>query len=66
LKALENADLLIGKSGIYQVNPDRIAYGKHSKRMAILRVYRQSKIDKEKNAEEIENEQTDDTTGTTD
>lgn len=50
LRALETADLIVGKSGIYQVNPDKIAYGGNKKRMAILRVYRQnknSKIDKE-------------------
>lgn len=46
LKALESADLIVGKSGIYQVNPDRIAYGKHNKRMAILRIYRQTKDSK--------------------
>ena len=43
IKALEKADLLVGKSGIYQINPDKIAYGKHKKRMAILRIYRQTK-----------------------
>lgn len=49
IQALEVADLLVGKSGIYQINPDKIAYGKHSKRMAILRIYRQNKESKEKN-----------------
>lgn len=48
LKALEAADLLVGKSGVYQINPDRIAYGKHNKRMAILRIYRQNKESKQK------------------
>lgn len=43
LKALEMADLIVAKSGVYQVNPDRIAYGKHNKRMAILRIYRANK-----------------------
>lgn len=43
IKALERADLLCCKSGIYQVNPDRIAYGGHPKRMAILRLYRANK-----------------------
>lgn len=47
LKALESADLLVGKSGIYQINPDRIAKGHHNKRMAILRIYRQNKESKE-------------------
>ena len=47
LKALEKADMLIGKSGVYQVNPERIARGKHNKRMAILRIYRQNKASKE-------------------
>lgn len=47
LKALEEADLIVGKSGVYQVNPDRIAYGKHNKRMAILRIYRQNKASKQ-------------------
>ena len=46
LQALEKANLIVGKSGIYQVNPDKIAYGKHSKRMAILRIYRQNKESK--------------------
>lgn len=49
LKALEMADLIVAKSGVYQVNPDRIAYGKHNKRMAILRIYRANKADKEHN-----------------
>lgn len=47
LKALEKADMLIGKSGVYQVNPERIARGKHNKRMAILRIYQQNKASKE-------------------
>lgn len=47
LKALEEADLLVGKSGIYQVNPERIARGKHNKRMAILRIYNQNKQSKQ-------------------
>ncbi len=47
LRALEAADLIVGKSGIYQVNPDKLAYGENSKRMAILRVYRQNKESKE-------------------
>lgn len=47
LKALESADMLIGKSGIYQINPERIARGKHNKRMAILRIYQQNKASKE-------------------
>lgn len=46
LKALEEADLIVGKSGVYQVNPDRIARGKHNKRMAILRIYNQNKDSK--------------------
>ena len=46
LQALEKANLIVGKSGIYQVNPDKIAYDKHSKRMAILRIYRQNKESK--------------------
>lgn len=46
LKALEKADLLVGKAGIYQINPDRIARGKHNKRMAILRIYRQNRDSK--------------------
>ncbi|NCP67957.1 helix-turn-helix domain-containing protein [bacterium] len=46
LKALEQANLVVGKSGIYQVNPDRIARGKHNKRMAILRIYQQNKLNK--------------------
>ena len=48
LKALEAADLIVAKSGVYQVNPDRIANGKHNKRMAILRIYRANKADKQK------------------
>lgn len=47
LKALEQADMIIGKSGIYQINPDKIARGKHNKRMAILRIYQQNKNSKE-------------------
>lgn len=47
IKALEKADLIACKSGIYQVNPDRIAYGGHNKRMAILRLYRANKNDTE-------------------
>lgn len=47
LKALEQADMIIGKSGIYQINPDKIARGKHNKRMAILRIYQQNKASKE-------------------
>lgn len=47
LKALEQANLIVGKSGIYQVNPDKIARGKHNKRMAILRIYQQNKNSKE-------------------
>jgi predicted transcriptional regulator len=47
LKALEKADMLIGKSGVYQINPERIARGKHNKRMAILRIYQQNKASKE-------------------
>lgn len=43
IKALEGADLITCKSGIYQVNPERVAYGGHNKRMAILRIYRQNK-----------------------
>lgn len=43
LKALEKADLLVGKSGVYQVNPEKIAKGKHNKRMTILRIYNQNK-----------------------
>lgn len=43
IKALERANLLCCKSGIYQVNPERIAYGGHNKRMAILRIYRANK-----------------------
>ena len=46
LKALEQADLIVGKSGIYQVNPDKLAKGKHNKRMAILRIYNQNKDSK--------------------
>lgn len=46
LRALESADLIIGKSGIYQVNPDKLAYGGNKKRMAILRVYKQNKESK--------------------
>lgn len=46
LKALEQADLLVGKSGIYQVNPEKLARGKHNKRMAILRIYNQNKDSK--------------------
>ena len=46
LKALEEADLLVGKSGIYQVNPEKLARGKHNKRMAILRIYNQTKDSK--------------------
>lgn len=46
LKALEQADLIVGKSGIYQVNPDKLAYGGNKKRMAILRVYRANKASK--------------------
>lgn len=48
LKALEQADLLVGKSGVYQVNPDKLARGKHNKRMAILRIYNQNKESKSK------------------
>ena len=48
LKALEAADLIVAKSGVYQVNPDRLAYGKHNKRMAILRIYRANKESKQK------------------
>lgn len=48
LKALEEADLLVGKSGIYQINPEKLARGKHNKRMAILRIYSQNKQSKEK------------------
>lgn len=48
LKALEKADLLVGKSGIYQINPEKLARGKHNKRMAILRIYSQTKQSKEK------------------
>jgi len=48
LKALEAADLIVGKSGIYQVNPDKLAYGGNKKRMAILRVYRQNRDSKRK------------------
>ena len=51
LRALEDADLIVGKSGIYQVNPDKLAYGENPKRMAILRVYRQTKEKKEKSKE---------------
>jgi len=47
LKALESADMLVGKSGVYQINPDKIAKGGHNKRMAILRIYRQNKNGKE-------------------
>lgn len=47
LKALEQADMIIGKSGVYQINPDKIARGKHNKRMAILRIYQQNKASKE-------------------
>lgn len=47
LRALEAADLIVGKSGVYQINPDRIAYGKHNKRMAILRIYHQNKGSKQ-------------------
>lgn len=47
LKALENADLLVGKSGVYQINPEKIAKGNHNKRMAILRIYKQNKATKE-------------------
>lgn len=43
IKALESADLITCKSGIYQVNPERLAYGNHTKRMAILRIYRANK-----------------------
>lgn len=50
LRALEAADLIVGKSGIYQVNPDKLAYGGNAKRMAILRVYRQNKESKEREA----------------
>lgn len=46
LKALEQANLIVGKSGIYQVNPDKLARGKHNKRMAILRIYQQNKASK--------------------
>lgn len=46
LKALEAADLIVGKSGIYQVNPEKLAYGGHTKRMAILRIYRANKASK--------------------
>jgi len=46
LKALEAADLIVGKSGIYQVNPEKLSYGGHNKRMAILRVYRANKASK--------------------
>lgn len=46
LKALEAADLIVGKSGIYQVNPEKLSYGGHDKRMAILRVYRANKASK--------------------
>lgn len=46
LRALEEADLLVGKSGVYQVNPEKIARGKHNKRMAILRIYKQNKNSK--------------------
>lgn len=46
LKALESADLIVGKSGVYQVNPDKLVYGGHDKRMAILKVYRQAKASK--------------------
>lgn len=49
IKALESADLITCKSGIYQVNPERIAYGGHNKRMAILRIYRANKKDNENN-----------------
>lgn len=49
LKALEAADLLVGKSGIYQINPDKLARGKHNKRMAILRIYNQNKESKKQN-----------------
>lgn len=60
LKALEDANLIVGKSGIYQVNPERIAKGKHNKRMAILRIYQQNKSSKndikEISQEIIENE----------
>lgn len=48
LRALEQANLIVGKSGIYQVNPDKLAKGKHNKRMAILRIYQQNKASKEK------------------
>ena len=47
LRSLEAADLIVGKSGVYQINPDRIAYGKHNKRMAILRIYKQNKDSKQ-------------------
>lgn len=47
LKALESADMLIGKSGVYQINPEKIAKGSHNKRMAILRIYEQNKASKE-------------------
>ena len=52
LKALEAADLIVGKSGIYQVNPEKLSYGGHSKRMAILRVYRENKAAKEPQEEQ--------------
>ena len=52
LKALEAADLIVGKSGIYQVNPEKLSYGSHNKRMAILRVYRENKTAKEAQSEE--------------
>lgn len=48
LKALETANLIVGKSGIYQINPDTIARGNHNKRMAILRIYNQNKQSKNK------------------
>lgn len=52
LKALEQADLITAKAGIYQVNPDCIARGKHNKRMAILRLYRANKQEKAEKAKE--------------
>lgn len=55
IKALEAADLIVGKSGIYQVNPEKLSYGSHDKRMAILRVYHDNKTSKEK---QIDEEQT--------
>jgi hypothetical protein len=54
LSALEKADLLNCRTGVYQVNPNCIAKGGHDKRMAILRVYEQNVAKKEKSNKNLE------------